>query len=74
MRLASLPLANIAVGERRRLLALREAVESDKLQVVISSAYQDDAMVALVRPVLAREINARLHRVEAELKALGVEL
>lgn len=74
MRLASLPLINRGVAERDRLLHLRASVENDKLQILVVSTYQDDAMVALVRPVVVREINARLYVIEAELRALGLEL
>lgn len=74
MRLDSLPAITRGVAERERLLQLRASVDADKLQLVVVSTYQDDAMVALVRPVVVREINARLYRLEAEPKALGIEL
>ena len=74
MRITSLPRVNDLQRERNRLFALKAEVENDRLQVVIRSEHQDDAMVALVVPVIARELAARLCRVAAELKTLGVEL
>lgn len=74
MRLANLSMINRSVGERERLLKLRAEVEADQCQVVIRGTYQDDAMAALVRPVIVGELNGRIRALERELVGMGVEL
>ncbi len=74
VQLTSLPIINRAVAERERLLGLRAAVEADRLQVTIASNYQDDAMAALVRPVLIGELNGRIRALERDLVSMGVDV
>lgn len=74
MRLGALDMVNRSVKERDRLLALRAEIEADGLNVVIRGQYQDDAMVALIRPVINGEITGRLRRIESDLVSMGVDL
>lgn len=43
-----------------------------KFRVLIDGQLQDDGIHALIRPVLARELNARIVSIDADLAALGV--
>lgn len=74
MKLAALPMINCSAAERERLIRLREAVKADALQVTISGTYQDDAMAALVRPVVIGELTGRIRALERDLVGMGVDL
>ena len=73
VQLASLPIINCAVAARDRSIKLRAEVEADRLQVTIASTYQDDAMAALVRPVVLGEINGRIRALDRDLISMGVD-
>ncbi|MGI4730925.1 MAG: hypothetical protein ACRYFW_04150 [Janthinobacterium lividum] len=55
------------------MIKLRAEVEADRLQVTIASTYQDDAMAALVRPVVLGEINGRIRALDRDLISMGVD-
>lgn len=74
MRISTLTKVNSLEVQRRMLANARAMVEGDQVSVIVGGKYQDDAMTAIIRPSLLGEIDARLHRNAAELRALGVEL
>lgn len=74
MKLSHLPLVHGMVGERRQLVDFLEALAERNLVVSIDGNRQDAAIVALVLPVVACELNARIAKLDRELAALDVEV
>lgn len=70
MKLANFSQASLLVSERRQL----ETKLISKIGVTLAGTYQDDDIVELVRPVVEAEIRARISRIDAELRLLGVEV
>lgn len=69
MKLADFYTVQLLVSERSRLQTKLTA----KLGVTIGGTYQDDAIVELVRPIVAGEMRAQISRIDADLRKLGVE-
>lgn len=57
-----------ATGEHRSVLSARPLV------ITIDGQPQDEAMLALARPVLEAEINARIASLDRDIEALGVSV
>ena len=59
-------------------LSLKRQVElttvAGKLRVSIDGEPQDEGIIALVRPVIERELRARMKSLEVDLVALGVKV
>lgn len=78
MKLCHLAMAQRAVSERARLTALRD---NGQLAVIIRIGSGlgvtedcDQAMIDLVRPVVAAELDRRIAEIEGDLASYGVEL
>lgn len=83
MKLARLQMVNRHAEERQALLRMIEVVgtPSDnfsigqpKFCITVDAVRLDETMLALVRPVLLGELRARVRRIDADLKGLGVEV
>lgn len=74
MKLSHLPLVHSMVGERRQLVDFMDALAQRNLVVSIDGSRQDETIVALVLPVIACELNARISKLDRELAALDVEV
>lgn len=72
MKLAMLPIVQRTVKARNDIDELLAAIDLDMVQVIIRSTYQDDAMVALVKPVIVAELKARRTSLERDLESYGV--
>jgi hypothetical protein len=74
MKLSHLPRVLDMVGQRRQLVDFLDAAAERKLAVSIDSNRQDETIVALVLPVIACELNARIAKIDRELEAHGVQI
>lgn len=84
VRLTSLPMVNRIVDARaeqfRHLDALQACTGTEPLSsyayyvITVDGQRMDDAMLALVKPVIEREINGRIAAFDRDLEALGVDL
>lgn len=84
MKLARLQLVNRHAEERQALLRMIDVVgtPSDAIDnrgrpafcITVDGVRLDETMLALVRPVLLGELRARVRRIDADLKGLGVEV
>lgn len=45
----------------------------DMLDVVIAGSYMNDAMIALIKPVVTRELSAWIADIDRQLEQLGVD-
>jgi len=72
MKLAELDHVNRRAIDRRKLYRLLEHVAADKLTIAIDGERQDEAIVALARVVIERELQARINLIDAVLKSYGV--
>lgn len=74
MKLGNLTMVNRNVAERDRLLGQISMGEVGVTVLVGSEIWSDDALTALVRPVVLGELRGRLRQIEADLVGMGVEL
>lgn len=79
MKLCRLEMVNRIADERKALLhriaivdAPRETLVEPRYRILIDGERQDEAIHALVRPVLVRELKARIATLDKDLEALGV--
>lgn len=71
MKLANIHIVSRCADARARLIHDRDHA---KFGVTIDGKYQDDAIVAAVRPIVVAEIDRRIAELDADLAALGVVL
>jgi transcription elongation factor len=71
MKLDKLSMVCRIAGERDKL---RKQLEHGKIAVLIDGNHQDDTLVALVTPFVREELRSRIRALEADLKALGVQV
>lgn len=84
MKLARLQMVNRHAEERQALLRMIEvvgAVPRDeawdgerKFRITVDGVRLDEAAHAIVRPVLLGELRARVRRIDADLRSLGIEV
>lgn len=83
MKLARLEMVTRYAEERQALLRMIEVVSTPhdnfsigqpKFCITVDSVRLDETMLVLVRPVLLGELRARVRRIDADLKGLGVEV
>ena len=74
MKLSLLPIVQRAVKARGDIDELLACIDIDAVQVIIRANYQDDAMVALVKPVIAAELKARRAQIDRDLESYGVKV
>lgn len=84
MRLDSLAMVNRIADARRALLykiSLVEDVPADdvpdhrwQFRMLIDGDMVTSAMMALVRPIVARELKAQVEQLDRDLRALGVDV
>lgn len=74
MKLSHLPLVHGLIGERRQLLDALGQLTERKLAITIDGLRQDEAIIALVIPVLTCELKARVAKLDRELEAHQVEI
>jgi hypothetical protein len=74
MKLSMLPIVERTVQARERVERAIAGIEDNTLQVLILGEYQDDAMEALVRPVVLAELKARLCSLDRDLVSYRVEV
>ncbi|WP_439539482.1 hypothetical protein [Sphingomonas sp.] len=70
MKLADFNSVDALISRRNRLSVQLTC----KLGVTIHGTYQEDDIVELVRPIVHRELKARIARIDAELVKLGVQV
>lgn len=71
MKLSTFPLAERAIAARRELIRQRDDA---KLGVTIDGRYQDDEMVAAVRPVIVAALDHRIAELDEDLESYGVQI
>lgn len=74
MKLSMLPIVNRAQQVRLQLLAAIDELEDDKHTISINGTRQDDALRALVKPVIKAALHARVCSIDRDLMTYGVEL
>ena len=74
MKLSMLPIVERTAKARDAIDLAIAAVEMDLVQVTIQGVYQDDAMVALIRPVVMGELKARRASLDRDLDSYGVKV
>lgn len=66
------PIVQRTIRERERLLDLLAEVEIGRVHVSIGTQLQDEAMSALVKPVVLAELKGRIASFERDLESYGV--
>ncbi|MEO7335776.1 MAG: hypothetical protein ABIV63_04260 [Caldimonas sp.] len=74
MKLSLLPLVELADVVRQVVLAELAALDADNFVVTINGSRQDDALRAVAKPVLERELRGRLASLDRDLQAYGVDV
>lgn len=74
MKLSRLAMVNRIDLARHGLHEDLRALQAGDFVMTVRGNRQDEALLALVRPVLEREIKARIAALEADLEQLGVEV
>lgn len=83
MRLSSLSMVNRYAEARKALLHRIAIVETPgdtgsalqpRFRVLVDGDLLDEPIVALVRPVLLRELRAQVKAIDRDLEALGVKI
>lgn len=76
MKLEMFAIVSRTMTVRDKLIEQIGAVETAErgLGVTIHGIYQDEAMLAVVRPVVLTELRARLASIDRDLVSYGVEL
>lgn len=74
MKLSMFPIVKRTIATRDQLEQLIAEVEIGRLQVSIAAQVQDEAMIALVKPVVLRELKGRLASLDRDLEAYGVQV
>ena len=74
MRLSQLDMVNRHAAAVKRIDEQLAAVELGYVHVVIGSSQMDEALTAIVRPVLERELKARKAELQRDMADLGVEV
>lgn len=74
MKLSMLPIVQRTVKVREDIDQLLAAIETDAVQVIIRSTYQDSLMVDQVKPVIIAELKARRESLDRDLESYGVTL
>lgn len=66
--------ALVRKGEEIKALIVTIKTRPDALNISITGTYMNDDMIALVKPVIIRELSARYCEIERRLQQLGVNL
>lgn len=74
MKLSMFPIVKRTIATRGQLEQLIAEVEIGRLQVSIAAQAQDEAMIALVKPVVLMELKGRLASLDRDLEAYGVQV
>lgn len=74
MKLSRLPMVLGMIGERRQLVDNLEHLAERRIGLTIDAVRQDETLIALVLPVIACELKARIAKLDRELEALDVEV
>lgn len=74
MKLSMFPIVKRTIATRDQLEQLIAEVEIGRLQVSIAAQVQDEAMIALVKPVVLMELKGRLASLDRDLEAYGVQV
>ena len=74
MKLGHLAIVNRSVAEREQLLKMIESGSIGTTIVFAGTVWSDEAVDALVKPLVVGELRARLRRIEAALETMGVTL
>ena len=74
MKLSMLPIVERTVKARLRIDDQLAALNSDLLLIVVGGAQLDEAMAALVKPGVLRELTARKASLDRDLASYGVSV
>ena len=74
MKLSMFPIVKRTIATRDQLEQLIAEVEIGRLQVSIAAQVQDEAMIALIKPVVLMELEGRLASLDRDLEAYGVQV
>lgn len=74
MKLSMFPIVKRTIATRDQLEQLIAEVEIGRLQVSIAAQVQDEAMIALIKPVVLMELKGRLASLDRDLEAYGVQV
>ena len=74
MKLSIFPIVKRTIATRDQLEQPNAEVEIGRLQVSIAAQVQDEAMIALIKPVVLMELKGRLASLDRDLEAYGVQV
>lgn len=74
MKLSRLNMVNQAVREKGDLALALSSLKGGLIDIIIAGKYQDDAMKAVVMPVIEKEIAGRIAAIDRDLKSWNVEI
>ncbi len=74
MKLSMFPIVKRTVEARERIENLIDRAEIGQLFVTVGGQQQDEAMSAVVKPVIIGELKARRASLDRDLEAYGVQV